>query len=200
MRLSKGHWVVLVSGMVAVVLNFAFLRSQQHTVSVAVAAVDLPTGSVLNSSDVTFTPVHAEESVRGTLLTRADLESEMMLARSISAGTLLSRADVTSRADDSRAMSIPIDRDHAVGGLLRIGDQVDVVTSDAGAASYVLIGVEVLSVSDSSGSLGSDYSVTLALDADEVLRLAAAVSEGPVELVRSTGATPPEVLTYPSGS
>jgi len=197
-RLSTGHWIMLLAGMVAVVLNFAFLRSQQHTVDVAVAAVDLSAGSLLDTSDVTFTPVHADESVARTLLTRDDFESGMTLARAISAGSLLSESDLTSRTDGRRTMSIPIDRDHAVGGLLGVGDRVDVVAAEAGSAQYVLVGAEVVAVSEASGSLGSDYSVTLALDAEEVLRIAAAMSAGSVELVRSTGASPPEAMTYPS--
>jgi len=197
-RLSTGHWVMLLAGMVAVVLNFAFLRSQQHTVDVAMAAVDLPAGSLLDASEVTFTPVHAEESVERGLVSRADLDSALVVARTIPAGTLLSKIDLATQSNGSRAMSIPIDRDHAVGGLLRRGDLVDVVASGSGAARYVLVGAEVLSVSEASGSLGSDYSVTLALDADEVLRVAAAMSEGSLEIIRSTGADPPEAMIFPS--
>jgi hypothetical protein len=62
----------------------------------------------------------------------------------------------------------------------------------------VLVGAEVLSVSDESGALGSSYAVTLALDADQVLSVAAAMSEGSLEIIRSTGADSPDVMVYPS--
>jgi pilus assembly protein CpaB len=197
-RLSTGHWVMLLAGVVAVVLNFAFLRSQQHTVDVAVADVDLVAGSLLNAADVTFTPVHVEESVQQGLVSTADLDPGMVVVRTIPAGTLLSKADLATRSNGKRAMSIPIDREHAVGGLLERGDRVDVVASDSGTARYVLVGAEVLSVSDASGALGTDYSVTLALDADGVLAVAAAMSEGSLEIIRSTGADSPGAMVYPS--
>lgn len=197
-RLSTGHWVMLLAGMVAVVLNFAFLRSQQHTVDVAVANVDLVAGSRLDVADVTFTPVHAEESVQRALVSATDLDRGAVVVRTIPAGTLLSKTDLTTKTDGKRAMSIPIDREHAVGGLLKRGDRVDVVASGSGTARYVLVGAEVLSVSDESGALGSSYSVTLALDADQVLSVAAAMSEGSLEIIRSTGADSPDVMVYPS--
>jgi Flp pilus assembly protein CpaB len=198
-RLSTGHWVVLLAGLVAVVLNYAFLKSQSHEVEVALSAVDLPAGSFLDPSTVQFTPIHADESVRATLLTREDLASRegSILAHTVFAGALLSKGDFIVSGDGLRAMSLSIDRDRAVGGLLKRGDTIDVVVSEAGTARYVLVGAEVLSVSDSSGALGSGYSVTIALDADAALTVAAAMSEGTIQLIRSTGADPPASMTYP---
>jgi pilus assembly protein CpaB len=197
-RLSNGHWVMLVAGVVAVVLNFAFLRSQQHMVTVAVAAADLQAGSLLDISQVAFTAIHAETSIENGLLSRTDLEDGLVLARSVPAGALISKADILMGESGVRAMSIPVDREHAVGGLLRRGDRVDVVASDSGTSRYVLVDAEVLSVSDASGALGSDYSVTVALDGDSALRVAAALSNETLEVVRSTGAPPPGSLTYPN--
>ena len=197
-RLSTGHWVMLLAGVVAVVLNFAFLRSQQETVDVAVADVDLVSGSLLDVAEVTFTPVHAEDWVQRGLVSMTDQGPDVVVVRTVPAGTLLSKADLATKGDGKRAMSVPIDRKHAVGGLLKRGDRVDVVAADSGVARYVLVGAEVLSVSDASGALGSDYSVTLALDADEVLSVAAAMSEGTLEIIRSTGADSPDAMVHPS--
>ena len=198
-RLSTGHWIMLLAGVVAVVLNFAFLRSQQQTVNVAIADVDLVAGSLFDIADVTFTPVHAEDWVQRGLVSMADVGPDVVVVRTIPAGTLLSKTDLATKSDGKRAMSVPIEREHAVGGLLKRGDRVDVVASDSGVARYVLVGAEVLSVSDTSGALGSDYSVTLGLDADEVLSVAAAMSEGTLEIIRSTGADSPDAMIYPSG-
>lgn len=78
---------------------------------------------------------------------------------------------------------------------------MDVLQSADGAARYVLVGAEVLTVSDgSSGALGGSgrYAITVALDAESALEIAAALSEGTLDLVRSTGAAPPAILVYPA--
>lgn len=198
-RLSTGHWMMLVAGIAAVVLNFAFLRSQQHTISVAVAATDLDAGSRIGLDDVSFTPVHAEAAIEHQLISNADLDAVvgMVVDHSIPAGELLLKSDFLTEANGTRSMSIPVDRDHAVGGLLRRGDLVDVVMSDQGVARFIVVGAEVLSVSDTSGSLASGYSITVALDAESVLRVAAAASSGTVEIVRSTGAPAPGSMVFP---
>jgi Flp pilus assembly protein CpaB len=198
-RLSTGHWVMLVAGLAAVVLNFAFLRSQDRSVSVAAAAVDLVAGSRFDVTRVTFTPIHAETSIERELISKADLDAVdgMVLAHSVPAGELISRGDLLTGKTGPRAMSIPIDRDHAAGGLLHAGDRVDLITSNDGFASFVLVGAEVLSVSDTSGSLAPGYSVTVALDADSALRVAAAMSDGTLQIVRSTGAPAPTSSVYP---
>ncbi|NIA24459.1 MAG: Flp pilus assembly protein CpaB [Gammaproteobacteria bacterium] len=201
-RFSTGHWVMLVAGLVAVVLNFAYLRSQQNTIDVAVAAEDIPAGARLVTEMVRFTPVHAQNDVEDRMVGTGELDGliGMVVARSIPSGTLLSRRDFVMLSSTVRAMSIPVDPEHAVGGALRPGDRVDVLQSADGIARYVLVGAEVLMVSDGSGgALGGAgrYAVTVALDAESALEVAAALSEGTLDLVRSTGAAPPSVLVYP---
>lgn len=193
---------MLVAGLVAVVLNFAYLRSQQNTVDVAVATVEIPAGARLDASMVTFTPLHALRDVEDGMVDSDEIVDLLGLVatRSVPSGTLLSQ-DNFSSSDSVRAMSIPVDPEHAVGGALRPGDRVDVMQSSNGTARYILVGAEVLTVSDGSGgALGGAgrYAVTVALDARSALRVAAAISEGTLDLVRSTAAAPPEVLVYPA--
>jgi len=193
---------MLVAGLVAIVLNFAYLRSQQNTVDVAVATVEIPAGARLDASMVTFTPLHALRDVEDGMVDSGEIVDLLGLVatRSVPSGTLLSQ-DNFSSSDSVRAMSIPVDPEHAVGGALRSGDRVDVLQSSNGTARYILVGAEVLTVSDGSGgALGGAgrYAVTVALDAQSALRVAAAISEGTLDLVRSTAAAPPEVLVYPA--
>lgn len=193
---------MLVAGLVAIVLNFAYLRSQQNTVDVAVATVEIPAGARLDASMVTFTPLHALRDVEDGMVDSDEIVDLLGLVatRSVPSGTLLSQ-DNFSSSDSVRAMSIPVDPEHAVGGALRSGDRVDVLQSSNGTARYILVGAEVLTVSDGSGgALGGAgrYAVTVALDAQSALRVAAAISEGTLDLVRSTAAAPPEVLVYPA--
>ena len=200
-RLSTGHWVILVAGLVAMVLNFVYLRSQQDTVSVAVASVDIASGTRLDPSMVSFTPVHASADAEEGMVAAEEVErlSGLVAIRSIPSGTLLSERDFAATST-LRAMSIPIDPEHAVGGALRAGDRVDVLVSSDGTARYVLVGAEVLAVSDASGgALGGTgrYAVTVGLDSAAALEVAAALSDGTVDLLRSTGAPAPKVLAFP---
>lgn len=193
---------MLVAGLVAVVLNFAFLRSQQNTVNVAIAAEDIPAGARLETDMIGFTPVHAQSDVEDRMVGTGEMDGliGMVVARSIPSGTLLSERDFVLPSSTVRAMSIPVDPEHAVGGALRPGDRVDILQSADGAARYVLVGAEVLTVGDGTGgALGGAgrYAVTVALDAQSALEVAAALSEGTLDLVRSTGSAPPSILVYP---
>jgi Flp pilus assembly protein CpaB len=90
-------------------------------------------------------------------------------------------------------MSIPVDPSHAVEGALTAGDRLDVIEVDEGGqARYVVSGVEVLAVNrPDSGVIGAaagSSSLTVAVDARQALRLAAAIRGQRFELVRSTGA------------
>jgi Flp pilus assembly protein CpaB len=90
-------------------------------------------------------------------------------------------------------MSIPVEAAHAVGGALAVGDRLDVIQVDEGGqARYVVSGAEVLAVNrpDSGviGAAASSSSLTVAVDARQALRLAAAIRGQRFELVRSTGA------------
>ncbi|HZJ47697.1 MAG TPA: RcpC/CpaB family pilus assembly protein, partial [Acidimicrobiia bacterium] len=147
--------------------------------------------------------VHAQGDVQDRMIEVGEVTGliGMVVTRSIPSGTLLFERDLFMPSATVRAMSIPVDPEHAVGGTLRAGDRVDVLQSADGAARYVLVGAEVLTVSDgSSGALGGSgrYAITVALDAESALEIAAALSEGTLDLVRSTGAAPPAILVYPA--
>jgi Flp pilus assembly protein CpaB len=119
----------------------------------------------------------------------------MVATRTIAAGELLAATDFRAPAANSnlRAMSIPIEPEHAVGGNLAPGDRVDVIRTVEDLATYVVTGAEVLSVaSEERGAItGSiDFYVVLAVDADTALSLSEAISSGDIEVVRSTGSTP----------
>jgi Flp pilus assembly protein CpaB len=91
-------------------------------------------------------------------------------------------------------MSVPVGVEHSVGGLVKPGDRVDVITVDGGIPMFVVAGVEVIAVADpSAGGLGQSggHHLVLSVDADQALQLAAAISAGSIEVVRSTGAAPP---------
>jgi Flp pilus assembly protein CpaB len=90
-------------------------------------------------------------------------------------------------------MSIPVESAHAVGGSLAAGDRVDVIQVDEdGQARYVVSSAQVLAANrPDSGVIGAASgasSITVAVDARQALKLAAAIRSQRFEIVRSTGA------------
>lgn len=197
-RLSFGHVVMIVSGLLAFLLTFSLLRAREETTPVAVAARDIPAGTPVDARSFRFTEVRVEDDVLATLLRPGELEAVTgwVAASTIRAGDLVSRSDLRPAAAPGGlgAMSIPVEREHAVGGALAPGDRVDVIEVREGVARYLVQGAEVLAVGSQDrggfveGSIGT-FSVTIAVDAQAALDIARAIREAGVEIVRTTGAT-----------
>lgn len=193
-RVPPSLALAVVAGLLA---GLFFLRGTGSSdgVAVAVAGRDIPAGEEVTVGDLRFTEVAASSRFVAQLVPRRQLGSlEGSIAiRGIVEGSPLLRDDLVSPAAGGlqRAMSLPIEREHAVGGALRPGDRVDVI--DGVDASYVITNAEVLAVpkavSDALSGARS-YAITIAVDAQGALRLAAAIAGGKVEVVRSTGAEP----------
>ncbi|MGH8917247.1 MAG: RcpC/CpaB family pilus assembly protein, partial [Actinomycetes bacterium] len=139
----------------------------------------------------------ASSSLRGALVSPEKLRADRWVAtRRIAAGepvvaSALSRA---AAPNGLRAMSVPISPDHAAGGELSVGDRVDVINADGPQALYVVRNAEVIGVAPKRGSAGfsssstGQFYVTIAVEADPALRLAAAIRAGKLEVLRTTGA------------
>ena len=88
-------------------------------------------------------------------------------------------------------MSVPTDKAHAAGGMIRVGDRVDVIdVDDAGKAGFVVRNVPVIAVSsESTGAFvgGDEGYVVLGLERSDTLRLAEAIADGRVDIVVTTG-------------
>ena len=112
-RVSRGHVVMIVAGLVGVVLSFAVLRERDGDTRVLVAAHEIRAGELVSPSDFRSEPVTMRAAVLGTVL-RAGERSRLagrVAAHTIMAGELVSRSTLRSRAapNGRRAMSIPID-------------------------------------------------------------------------------------------
>lgn len=194
-RWSIGHLAVAVAAILAFVANLAFLRSQDDATPVVVAARAIEAGEVIEREDLSTTMLRADAGLLATLLTSAEGMEGRVASRPLGEGELVGAGDLLDGAgpDGLASMSIPIDPSHAAGGVIRVGDRVDVVDVDGeGAAGYVVRNVPVLAVSSSgSGALaatGRDHLV-LGLDEEQVLAVAEAIADGEVEVVVTTGAT-----------
>ena len=201
-RLSAGHVVMIVAGLLAALVNFNLLQQREATFDVAVARTDVIPGGTVSADDFISSEIRATSDVLETLVMfeeRASLEG-MVAVRSLSSGELVSASDFQDAAADfqQRAMSIPVDPEDAVGGRIAEADTVDIIHVENGIARYVAVSVSVLAVAEGEDGFAatSSFYITVAVDADLALRISSALDSGTVRLVRSTGANPPEVLLF----
>ena len=199
---SGAHLLIVATGLLALVANLVLLRrGEEPLTQVAVSAVDLVPGRTLREGDTQLTPIDVSESVASRLISDAELNDYRgwVIIGQTSAGSLLTKENLRSPLATVRfrAMSFPVDADHAVGGDLIPGDLVDVIRVDTEQASFVATEVEVLAVSTQSegalGLSGGGFHLILQVDDRTALALALALANADVEVLRSTGSAPVEV-------
>lgn len=196
-RLSLGHVVMILAGLLALLLNLAFLRSGDDVLRVVIAARDLAAGEELLVASFEIAEVGDIDSISGGLLTEPQAESLVgsRLARAVARGEPLRPSDLrpATAAPGLREMSIDIDSLRAVGDRLKAGDLVDVIATVDDEARYVVTGIEVIEILGTSSSFGGsgEFAVVVAVDDGQALEIAAAMSAGSLDLVRSTGAPSP---------
>lgn len=201
-RLSAGHIIMIVAGLLAALVNFNLLQSRDATFPVAVARSDFIPGQPVTAADFRAEEIKATENVLSTLFLYENISSieGMISIRPIRAGQLVGPADFQEPAAplQQRAMSIPIETDLAVGGAITESDLIDIIHVDKQVARYVAVSIPVLAVAGDEASFGGtiDFYVVVAVDAETSLKIASALDEGTVMLVRSTGADAPVSLTF----
>ncbi|MDP8928217.1 MAG: SAF domain-containing protein, partial [Actinomycetota bacterium] len=181
-QLSLGHWLMIVAGLLAALVNFAVLRAGDNVVRVAVASEDITPGQKVDPDFFRLIKVHADDEILGPFLTAEEIDAVAgrVAVRPITAGALVTESDLSGRGSETglRWMSIPVDPAHAAGGTLADGDRVDVIQVVDGRVQLVAVGVEVVSAGtpDHDGFAGlSQYSITVAVDVPTMLRIAAAI-------------------------
>ncbi len=194
-RVSLGHVIMILAGLSAFLLVFSLLRSRDETHQIATAAVELRAGSTVEAGRFLYAEIGVvDDGLLATFLSPEQavraVEEGWVVTRTVPAGDPVRVTDFRTGADpsDLRAMSIPIDRGHAVAGGLQAGDLVDVIVVRKGVAGYVATGVEVLDVAGGDNQFAGGFSVTVAIDGATSLRLASALRDGGIEIVRATGA------------
>jgi Flp pilus assembly protein CpaB len=198
-RLSTGHLVMIVAGLLGLLLTVAVLRRADDRQAVVVAARDLSPGTALTDSAVRYENVKMDDSLLDTILRRDDVQGleGSVAVYPIAKGELISRRAIRPPAapDGKRAMSIPIDPARAVNGELEPGDRVDVILAANHEVSIIVADAEVLSVSrpDRGGAFGGvdeSFAVTLAVDARESQLVAGGLAGGDIVITRTTGSRP----------
>ncbi len=202
--LSLGHLLMVLAGLLAFLLVLVVLRDSSVTSFVAKAATDIAAGTTIDATDVELVEISGD-ALAGAVLT-SDQVNEVITegqvtTRGLRAGTLLQPSDFTAAGfrSEMRSMSVPISPTRAVAGSLQQGDLVDVIASGDGVSWHVMTSAEVLAVADATtgGFASGDYTVTIAVDPVLSLRLACAVTNFSIDIVRSTGATPLELKAPP---
>ena len=195
-RISGGHWLVVLAGLVAVLLNFGALQDQEATTQVVVLAEDVPAGATMSAGDLRVIETRSGPESLGSVLSPAQVSeiAGQVATRNLRSGEFAYVEDFREAAAPSalRAFAIPVEPAAAVGGAIAATDRVDVIQALDGVASYVALDLEVIAVpsTDDRGIGSSGFHVTVAVDAQTALLLARALDEGGVSLVRSTGALP----------
>ncbi|MGI8822978.1 MAG: Flp pilus assembly protein CpaB [Acidimicrobiia bacterium] len=197
-RIGLLHVVAVASGLLAFLLILSWMRASQQLLPVAVAVDTIRAGTLIDPGAVEFVEVSADAAFDGRVLSPADMGrlDGSVATRQITAGepildTDLRPVDVPAGL---RAMSVPLDPSRAAGGDLAVGDRVDLIGTADGGSRYIAVGLAVIGVpgpQSSTFGTGNAYAVTVAVDAEEALAIAAALDGGKVHLLRSTGA--PEV-------
>ena len=150
-RLSIGHIVMILAGLIAILLNLAFLRSNSDTVQIAVARTALPAGIALEPGSITAIEIGEAGALIDGLLTEEAATGLLgsIVARSIEAGEPIRRSDLRPSGTTSnfREYSIQVDTADAAGGLIQANDVVDIIAVIDHQAFYVAAGIDVLRVS-----------------------------------------------------
>ncbi len=199
-RVTLGHVLMVLAGLLALVFNLAVIRGNQATIEVAVAAGEIRSGMAITDDLVTVRRIPDDRLLSDHLLGADGVDAAIgsVATRTIAPGEpiLISDVRAVETRDGLRAMSVPVDKGRAVAGGLHRGDRVDIVAVDAGLARFIALDVEVIDVPTvDSRALGatSSWTPTLAVTDEQALRIAAALDSGEVHLVRSTGAPDPVV-------
>jgi Flp pilus assembly protein CpaB len=204
-KVTPARWVNLRTLLGVLLFVVSFLAGQRvladarSTTGAWVATADLPSGAVIGPGDAELRQVRLGGDLAAAYLGSGADPVGMVVTRPVRAGELLATAWTLPSAagvDAGRAITVPVEPQHAVGGELRPGDRVDVIaTFDAGtleARSAVLArSVEVLGLVSAEGlGFGDDsvIGVTLSVSPDEAARLAFALRSGDIDIAKVLGA------------
>lgn len=157
------------------------------TVPVCVAIREIEPGEEIDEGNVRVEEWAASLLPSGALTSLSDAAGKMATSRipkrAPLSGVYFERHEDAARVPDELvAVSVPSDAEHAVGGVLARGDEVEVYVMANGVADR-LTAAEVLDTSVLAQGGGDMSWVTLAVEPSVVEELLAAISVGTVSLV-----------------
>lgn len=198
-RAGRPAWINrrTVFGVLLVALSVAgghaILESGKATTPMWVAARDLAGGSTVSAYAVRVEHVHLPPSLASSYAAADHPIEGQVVTRPVSEGELLSFDWLAVRAPgEGRALTVPVDPEHAVGGDLHPGDLVDIfATFDAGdpSARTVTLAreVQVVDLVTAGGLVMGDKAVvgiTVSVSPEDAQRIALAARTGELDVAR----------------
>jgi Flp pilus assembly protein CpaB len=176
-------------------LNYVALQNRAATSLVAVAAAPIAEGTALGGDAVRFAPIPNDFEGLEHLVAEDDVAAleGWIAARALAEGEPIGRSDLLrpGGGEGLRTMSIPVPVEHAAGATVAVGDRVDVISIVDDTPVFVATHLEVVGIGEASQAgltVAGPYHVVVAVEPDQALALARAISEGSLEVLRSTGA------------
>lgn len=196
---NSGAWILMfLAFLVAVVIYLYAAQQTQKRFEVAVLTRDLAVGSKISASDLRSVSVNLpSEQLKKLVLfdSVASVQDNVVIAP-VAAGDPLLQSSIrpSSTSNGLRALSIPVDKERAVAGSVVVGDRVDVVDTTLNFADNLAArNLEVLGVQTPNGGAlggGGNFSITVAVTAEDAVNIAKSINNNKFLVVRSTGATP----------
>ncbi len=187
--------VVLVG--ISLIGGQSILENAKAAAPVWVVTRDLPGGATLDSHSLRVEHVGLPASLVSTYLPASVDPAGQILTRPLAAGELVPANWIArdSGSSGTRALTVPVDPERAVGGALRPGDLIDMyATFDAGdsrARTVTLVrAVEVVDLVSAAGLVMGDKAVvgiTISVTPEEAQRVAFASRSGALDIVRVDG-------------
>ncbi|MEP6624288.1 MAG: RcpC/CpaB family pilus assembly protein [Acidimicrobiia bacterium] len=188
--------IVLIA--VSVVGGLALTRDPAPATQIYVAAVDLDDGHILASGDLKVAELRGDDQVVGGLVRPGPggLPLGRTLRVGVRAGSAVSLDALGAGAAAGREITIPVTPEHALGGEIRDGDQVDVFATfdkgtDAARTITVSRAATVHGVLRSDGLFGQHAgaitALTLDVQPDSAIAVAFAARNAELDVVRAHG-------------
>lgn len=167
-RLSAGHVVMIVAGLLAALITYSILRQAGGAgTRVEAAASEIQPGQAFDPSLLTVVNVKAPASVIANLVTPGQLQALKghVAVAAIPKGTLVSPQQFQPAKPPPASMAIAVDPQAIPGGAssLRAGSKIDLVGVSSLGIPLVVQGLTVIRTPDSaaSGSLGAAATVRI---------------------------------------
>jgi Flp pilus assembly protein CpaB len=181
--------------LLAFALNYLALQNRAATSLVAVAEAPITEGTALGRDLVRLAPISTDFEGLEHLVAEDDLGAleGWIAARALAEGEPIGRSDLLppGGGEGLRTMSIPVPVEHAAGATVVVGDRVDVISIVGDEPVFVATDLEVVGIGEASQAgltVAGPYHVVVAVEPDQALALARAISDGSLEVLRSTGA------------
>lgn len=206
-RISLSHGLMVVAALVTFVAVSSVLRERGSLVEIAVADRTMLVGSTVTPADVRVVAVEADSPLLDRFVPMAEFRSSR-LSRSLAPGDPLLSGDLDVRDVGDVARSVAIELDPVVVAALdlRVGDEVDIIGSDAGGRiGFVRDGLLVLRVGSPQSTSGAfdrqsrASFIVVQVTPAQAVDLATAQRSGSIDIVRSTGTDALDLETLPSG-